>query len=135
MAREKEIPVHRMSGGLFPGRPFRFNLKCVLFSLFLALGYWFAPHKNKWILAFLVWFPYIALAWYDYSYNCQDKIQPTVVPFGRYMWLPFKPQGYKDEYEKLDPETKQVMKDVDHIAGWTIVTALLAWYFIKKNAR
>ena len=120
-----------MSGGLFPGRPFRFNLKCVLFSLFLALGYWFAPHKNKWILAFLVWFPYIALAWYDYSYNCQDKLKPTLVPFGRYIWLPFKPPGYKKAFDELPPEQIQAMKTLDHLVLWTGLATATAYFLLK----
>ena len=47
-----------MAGGIFPGAPFHFNIKCVIFTLFLAGGYWFAPAKNIWILGFLLWFPY-----------------------------------------------------------------------------
>jgi hypothetical protein len=90
-----------MAGGIFPGAPFKFNIKCVIFSLAIAGGYWYLPPKNFWVLFFLIWFPYIALAWYDYSYNCRDKLGPTVVPFGRYFWLPFKPQGYKDEFTKM----------------------------------
>jgi hypothetical protein len=122
-----------MAGGLFPGRPFVFNVKCIIFSLVLSVGYWFAPHRNLWVLAFLLWFPYIALAWYDWSYKCQDKLQPTVVPFGRYIWLPFKPAGYKKEFENLDPATIQVMDQVDHLVGWTIVAAVATWYLVKNK--
>jgi hypothetical protein len=122
-----------MAGGLFPGRPFVFNVKCIIFSLVLSLGYWFAPHRNLWVLAFLLWFPYLALAWYDWSYKCQDKLQPTVVPFGRYIWLPFKPPDYKKEFENLDPATIQVMDQVDHLVGWTIVAAAATWYLLKRR--
>ena len=122
-----------MSGGLFPGHPFVFNWKCIIFTLILAGGYWYLPHKNPWVLSFLIWFPYIALAWYDYSYKCQDKLLPTIIPFGRYIWLPFKPPGYKEEFNKLTPETIGIMNKVDHITGWTILSVGLAWYIIKKN--
>ena len=122
-----------MAGGLFPGRPFVFNVKCIVFSLLLSLGYWFAPHRNLWILAFLIWFPYIALAWYDWAYKCQDKLHPTVVPFGRYIWLPFKPPDYKDEFNNLDQGTIDVMNQVDHLTGWTLVAAAATWYLLKKR--
>lgn len=122
-----------MAGGLFSGHPFAFNWKCIIFTLILAGGYWFLPHKNPWVLAFLIWSPYIALAWYDYSYNCQDKLKPTLVPFGRYIWLPFKPPGYKNEFNKLPPEQIKDMDTMDHLVGWTVVTAVVAWYITKKG--
>jgi hypothetical protein len=122
-----------MAGGLFSGHPFAFNWKCIIFTLILAGGYWFLPHKNPWVLAFLIWSPYIALAWYDYSYNCQDKLKPTLVPFGRYIWLPFKPPGYKNEFNKLPPEQIKDMDTMDHLVGWTVVAAAVAWYITKKS--
>ena len=124
-----------MAGGIFPGRPFSVNIKCIVFTLLLAAGYWFAPHKNLWVLAFLLWFPYIALAWYDYAYACRDKLDPTIVPFGRMFWLPFKPQGYKDEFHKMADEQIQLMNRVDHLVGWTVVAAAVTWYLIatRKN--
>ena len=121
-----------MAGGIFTGRPFRFNIKCIIFTAVLAAGYWYLPPKNPWVLAFLIWFPYIALAWYDWTYNCQDKLQPTIVPFGRYVWLPFKPPGYKEEFNELPQDKIEAMNNIDHIAGWTIVAALITWKLVSK---
>lgn len=120
-----------MAGGIFPGQPFSFNWKCVIFTFILAGGYWYLPHRNPWILAFLIWFPYLALAWYDYSYGCKNKIKPNMVPFGRYIWVPFKPKEYQEEFKKLPTEP---MDRLDHLAGWTIVTGL-AIYYVYKNKR
>ena len=122
-----------MAGGLFPGHPFALNLKCIIFTMILAAGYWFAPHKNLWVLAFLIWSPYIALACYDYSYNCQDKLKPTIVPFGRYIWLPFKPPGYKEEFDKLEPEKIQAMDKLDHIVIWSIIAVLISIWILRKG--
>jgi len=125
-----------MSGGIFPDRPFQFNIKCIIFTIIIACGYWFLPPKNWIILIFLLWLPYIALAWYDYSYDCRDKMQPTVFPFGRWIFLPFKPQGYKDEFNKLPPEEIRTMDYVDHLTGWTILVGVVAfggWWFWKKS--
>lgn len=126
-----------MSGGIFPNYPFAFNIKCVIFTIIIAGGYWFLPHKNWFILIFLLWLPYVALAWYDYSYNCKDKIQPTAFPFGRWIFLPFKPAGYKDEFNKLPPEAIQTMDNVDHLTGWTIVILVVgaAGWWLLKNKR
>ena len=122
-----------MSGGIFPGRPFRFNIKCIIFTVILAAGYWYLPHKNPWVLAFLIWFPYIALAWYDYTYDCKDKLQPTIVPFGRYVWLPFKPPGYKEAFNELPPDKIEAMNKLDHIAGWTLIAGLITWKLLSKS--
>lgn len=120
-----------MAGGLFPGFPFEFNIKCVIFTAILAGGYWYLPPKNRWILVFLLWFPYIAMAWYDYSYNCQNKVKPHAGPFSRYIWTPFKPQGYKDAFNALPPEKIEQMNKVDHIFGWTLLAAI-ATYFVFR---
>jgi hypothetical protein len=122
-----------MAGGIFPGHPFALNIKCIIFTAILAAGYWFAPHKNLWVLSFLIWFPYIALAWYDYSYNCQDKLKPTLVPFGRYIWLPFKPPGYKKAFDELPPEQIQAMNKLDHIVLWTGLATATAYFLIKHK--
>lgn len=113
-----------MAGGLF-GRQLTLNLKCIIFTALLAGGYWSLPRKNLYVLIFLLWAPYIAMAWYDYAYDCRDKLKPTVVPLGRYMWLPFKPPGYKQEFNKLPKSTIQWMDRVDHVTLWTILIILV----------
>ena len=122
-----------MAGGLFPGHPFSLNVKCIIFTAVLAAGYWFAPYKNLWVLAFLIWFPYIALAWYDYMYDCRDKLKPTLVPFGREIWLPFKPPGYKEEFNKMPADQIAAMNKLDHVLFWTIIAGVIGWYILKKK--
>ena len=122
-----------MTGGIFPGQAFEFNFKCILFTALLAGGYWYLPPKKLWILVFLLWFPYIALAWYDWSYQCHAKLMPTAIPFGRYIWLPFKPPGYKQAYEDLPEEKKHIMDRVDHLFGWTIVAGAVGYYILRKK--
>jgi hypothetical protein len=112
-----------MAGGIYPGRPFSFNLKCVVFSALVAGGYWYLPPRRRGVLAFLVWSPYLALAWYDYKYGCRDKLEPTLVPFGRRLWLPFKPAGYKAAFRKMAAAQVETMNRVDHLVGWTLLVA------------
>lgn len=121
-----------MAGGIFPGRPFAWNIKCVIFTLVLAGGYWFAPPRNVWILFFLLWIPYIAMTWYDYAYDCKNKMQPTLFPYGRYIFLPFKPPGYQAEYAKLPPEQIEAMITLDHNVTWILLIISIfgiGWYF------
>lgn len=109
-----------MSGGIFPNYPFKFNIKCIIFTLIIAGGYWYLPYRNIFILFFLLWSPYIVLAWYDYMYRC-SQMSPTLIPFGRYIFLPFKPQDYKNKFNKLPKTAITSMDNLDHLTGWTIL--------------
>jgi hypothetical protein len=122
-----------MAGGIFPNRPFSWNIKCIIFTAIIAGGYWYLPPKNTLILLFLLWIPYVAVAWYDYSYDCKDKIQPTLFPFGRYIFLPFKPSGYKQAFEKMPKEQIEAMNNIDHIVSWTILIVVIAFIIITNN--
>lgn len=122
-----------MSGGLYEGRPFAFNPKCIVFTAAVAGGYWFLPPRSWWALAVLLWLPYVAMAWYDEFYNCSDKMQPTIVPFGRTLFLPFKPAAYQAAYGKLAQAQVDAMSRLDHALGWTAVVAgaALAWRYLR----
>lgn len=115
-----------MSGGIFPNYPFHFNIKCIIFTFIIVLGYWYFPPKNIIVLLFLLWIPYISLAWYDYSYHCIDKMQPTLIPFGRYIFLPFKPKDYNKKFRELPKSAIRAMDTLDHISGWTILIILVS---------
>lgn len=121
-----------MAGGIFSNYPFEPNIKCIIFTLIIAGGYWYLPKKNIFILFFLLWLPYVVLAWYDYAYKCQMKMHPTIIPFGRYVFLPFKPPDYKKEYSELPPEAISDMDKLDHITGWTIliIIIIMLYYYL-----
>ena len=64
-----------MAGGLF-GRPFVLNIKCIVFSLIVMALFLYKPEiKNNYVMAlvligiFVV--AYVAMAWYDYYYDCR----------------------------------------------------------------
>lgn len=120
-----------MAGGIFPGKSFAWNIKCIVFTAFIAGGYWYLPPKNVYVLIFLLWLPYVAMAWYDYAYDCKDKMMPTLFPFGRYIFLPFKPQGYKDAFDKMSPEQILSMDRLDHITTWTALVIII--FFLRKK--
>ena len=116
-----------MAGGLFPGYPFKFNIKCVVFTALLSGGYWYLPPKNLVVLILLLWFPYIALAWYDYAYKCS----PALIPLGQYFWLPFKPPSYKAEYAQ-DIQLQEAYRSMDHLIGWTILIGIVAFIYTRN---
>jgi hypothetical protein len=110
------------------------NVKCVIFTSLVAGGYWYLPPKNLIVLVLLLWLPYVSMAWYDYMYGCHFKMQPTVFPFGRWIFLPFKPPGYKDAYDALPQDQKNVIYRVDHVAAWTslVGTVVAASMFVAR---
>ena len=96
-----------MAGGLF-GRPFVLNEKCIIFSLICMALFLYKPEfKNKWFLYFtlLIIFviAYVAMAWYDYYFNCD------IVPLKRgtrsFTGL-FKPPAHAAEKQEKDKDTK-----------------------------
>lgn len=113
-----------MAGGVFPGRPFSLNVKCVVASAAFAAGYWFLPPKNLWVLGGILYVTYLALAWYDYAYDCADRMHPTLFPFGRLVYLPLKPPDYQAEYEAMTPDQKRRMDQVDHMAVFIVLGGL-----------
>ena len=88
------------------------NLKCILFTMQLALGYWFLPKKNKWVLASIIYFSYIAMAWYDYLYECKRSFGPTYL-MSFYEWA--KPPDGKQRrlYDSWCPDIKRHIRMLD----------------------
>lgn len=123
-----------MAGGLFDTQPFSLNIKCIIFTFLLAGGYWYLPPKKLWILIALLYFPYLALAWYDYVYDCRaGLLQPTVFPFGEYLYLPFKPPDYKERYTNMSQEKKTKMKEYGRFIAALLLGVLIVFYFYKRR--
>jgi UDP-N-acetylmuramyl pentapeptide phosphotransferase/UDP-N-acetylglucosamine-1-phosphate transferase len=108
-----------MGAGLF-GTPLYINEKCLLFSAFVLLIFWM-PHPSNWqhdyILAFvLAMLSYVLLAWYDYWYDCNDKMGPTF--FGALV-------GWMKPYGGVPPGTKQLPIKYKKIVGTVDVFVLI----------
>jgi len=97
------------------------NIKCIIFTLILALGYWFLPSKNKWVLLLLLYIPYLALAWYDFIYNCEHNMGPTYLAL-YYAWAKPKDSKQIQTYNNWHPKYKKQILIVDIV----ILVALLA---------
>ena len=98
-----------MAGGIFTKRPFEPNLKCIVFALAIVSLYWFSPtHKNKWLLVPLFITSYVALAWYDYAYDCSPKMKSGQFPVGLAMADSiFKPQYRRDNDDAVSDTTSE----------------------------
>jgi len=119
-----------MGGGLF-GTPLYLNPKCLVISAAVLVVYWL-PHPkaflHRCVAAFLLaTATYIAIAWYDVLFDCNDRLGPTLLG-----WLsgPFKPPAYLEEYEKLHIKYKKIVRTVD-IAVLIILVVAIAYPFIQ----
>lgn len=71
-----------MAGGIFVEQPFHLNPKCVVFAAILILGYWVLPAKQPILIPFIFITAYIAMAWYDFMYNCDQQLFSGISPIG-----------------------------------------------------
>jgi|TARA_B000000477_G_C6034444_1_gene203149 hypothetical protein len=51
-------------------------------------------------------------------------MNPTVFPYGRWIYLPFKPSNYKEKFENIDPAVLKNIKAVDKYATIFILTGV-----------
>jgi hypothetical protein len=127
-----------MAGGLF-GRPFTINVKCIIFSMICMALFLYKPNiKNQYALygvLFLIFtIAYVAMAWYDYYFNCD------LLPLqkGKYSLQQFiKPPAHKPEKQiehkdrPVDKSMRRMLIYVSHIFFIVPILAYLALY--KKN--
>jgi hypothetical protein len=116
-----------MSGGLF-GTPFALNPKCLIFSAFVVFVYLLPKTHPIWTSVILAFSAYILLAWYDYIYDCTDKLQPT---FLGYLSSPFKPAEYGEKIKRLPIKYQKMLRTVD-IVILILTLGALAYTALRK---
>ena len=127
-----------MAGGLF-GRPFVFNIKCIIFSLICMVLFLYKPHFNNSYMQYGTLFiifvlSYVAMAWYDYYFNCD------ILPLkkGKYSLQQFlKPPAHQpqkqleqDNQNNIDNRRRLYLIYSSHIL---LIVPLLAYLALYKN--
>ena len=124
-----------MSGGLF-GRPFVLNIKCIIFSLFIMILFLYKPNiKSKLILATVLFIifviSYVALAWYDYYYDCQ------ILPLqrgDRSLTGLFKPKVHSQkQIDKSNTKKGNLLIYLSHIIFIVPLLLYISYYKNKVN--
>jgi hypothetical protein len=123
-----------MGGGLF-GTPLYLNPKCLVFSL-AVIAVYFLPHPptiaHTIVMVFLLGMSaYIALAWYDVLFQCNDRLKPTLLG---YLSGPFKPPEYTEQYNLLPPTTKKVIRTTD-VAVLAIIVITFLYPFVFSHRK
>jgi hypothetical protein len=122
-----------MGGGLF-NTPLYLNLKCILFGILLIFVY-NMPHpkfiQHYYISCFLLACAgYVMLAWYDYLYDCTDRMGPTF--FANLLgWM--KPyQGVPPGTKPLPLKYKKIVGVFDFVVILVIIGAFVYPYMHQK---
>lgn len=101
-----------MAGGIYINQPFSPNIKCIIYGFWMMSVYWFMPcEKNVYLLPAIFIMSYIGMSWYDYKYECTNKLYTGSQGIIGVLDSPFKPQRRDEEPERirnperiLDPE-------------------------------
>ena len=97
-----------MAGGIFVDQPYHPNPKCLLFSAVLMILYWFSPAKKNMLMLPLIFvISYIAMAWYDYIYNCDSIMYSGQALGANTADAIFKPQRRREKHDKENLSANQ----------------------------
>ena len=126
-----------MAGGLF-GRPFTFNVKCIIFSIICMALFLYKPNiRNEYILygtLFVIFtIAYVAMAWYDYYFKC-DLLPLQKGEYSLQQYI--KPPPHKPEKQiehKVDKKMHRMLIYALHILFIVPVLTYLAIYKTKVN--
>ena len=123
-----------MAGGLF-GKPFAINIKCVIFSLICMALFLYKPaFSNNYMLygtLFVIFtVAYVAMAWYDYFFDCR------ILPLrkGEFSGQKFiKPPAHQKEKQEdweceEDKSTRRILIYLSHIFFIVPLLAYIALY-------
>lgn len=111
--------------------PLTGNSKCVVLSLFLAISYWYAPPRNKWVLVGILYFTYLAIAWYD-AYLCDRKLTPSYLRHF-YDWAKPRNTLQSEQYKNLCPSAERKILIVDIII--LLLILILSPMFMEWNPK
>lgn len=130
-----------MAGGIFADQPFVVNPKCVVISIILMILYWMLPYRNPFMLPVIFLVGYVAIAWYDYLYNCDLKMYSGSSPVASAIFNDWgKPQRRFDKPEpnapKLVDKQELAYKKKVYLFHALLIAPFLfyvGWYGKKAN--
>jgi hypothetical protein len=128
-----------MAGGLFKNYPFELNIKCVIFStIIIALFFYHPPEMNiiwKCFVALLLFvIAYVAMAWYDYKFECTKLALKRGSRGGITTLLKPEPHTESQTDPSKDTQDEQkLMMALINVYHLFIIVPLLIYIGIKGN--
>ena len=103
------------------------NIKCIWFTMLIVGIYWFLP-RNKYILVFLLWAPYLWMAWYDMYYVCQKGTFGPTYLRSYYEWAkPYDSEQLK-AYRNWCPKHARKVFIVDVVIAIVLVIVYFTFF-------
>lgn len=129
-----------MAGGIFPNYPFVLNPKCVVFSvIIISLFFYSPPDMNIYwqlLIAFLLFvISYVAMAWYDYKFECQ-KLALRRGTSKYSITQQFKPPTHTKSQTDPSKETKEeklLNSNIIHLYHILFIAPVLLYIGLKKK--
>lgn len=129
-----------MAGGIFPNYPFQLNIKCVIFSFIIISLFFYKPPELDIIWKFyisiiLFIISYIAMAWYDYKFQCQ-KLALKRGTNDKSLTQIIKPPMHTKSQKDMSQATKEenfLEQNLLHAYHAFIVSPLLIFIGTYKN--
>jgi hypothetical protein len=129
-----------MAGGIFPNYPFVLNPKCVVFSAIIIGLFFYCPPvmdmKLKLFIAFLLFVvSYVAMAWYDYKFECQ-KLALRRGTSKYSITQQFKPPTHTKSQTDPSKQTKEeaiLNANIIHIYHIFLIAPTLLYIGLKKQ--
>ena len=125
-----------MAGGIFVDQPYHPNPKCLLFSAVVMAIYWFSPaKKNKFLLPVIFTVAYIAMAWYDYRYNCDTVMYSGNAIGPNTLSAIFKPQLRTEKTDRKNLSNDQEAEYLKRVYLFHVIAVapLLIYVGYKGN--
>jgi len=128
-----------MAGGIFVDQPYHPNPKCLLFSAIIMAIYWFSPtDKNPFLLPVMFVISYVAMAWYDYMYDCDSIMYSGNALGANTLDAIFKPQYRNKKSDKKNLATNQEKEYLFrvylfHVIAIAPILLYVGYYGIKSN--
>lgn len=118
-----------MGGGIFTGKSFVYNPKCIVFSFYSSLLFCAGGGRNPLIIALIFIMAYVLLAWYDWVYNCREVMYAGSGPGFDFSPL-FKPQQReknrdRDELDLVADQEKAYLNKVYFFHAFIIAPLLI----------
>lgn len=119
--------------GIFVPQPYHPNIKCVIFSSVLVAAYIFTSCKPNYLMTVPIFIAsYVAMAWYDKTYNCGTPLKTgTAIGPGTIDSI-FKPQNRNYNGEGAVNQEEQYLNNV-YLFHVLLVAPLMIYIGIKKQ--
>ena len=130
-----------MAGGIFVDQPFHPNPKCLFFSFIIMALYWFSPAaKNTFLLPVIFVISYVAMAWYDYMYNCDITMYSGTAIGPNTLDAIFKPQLRNKKHDKKNLSKNQEQEYLHrvylfHVIAIAPILLYVGFYGKKSNEK